>query len=110
MAGSELARAEPEPEAVWIVRMVGQCGFAAVAGMGGMIPVPWSEIRAWQEATGQFGWWTAEVVREMSEAYVQEYHAASDPARPSPLSEIMDEDARRKVVSEQFKSFVRARK
>jgi hypothetical protein len=110
MKGSALADAEPEPEARWIITAATECGLSSIAGMGGVVPVSWSEIRSWQDATGQQGWWLATTIRILSEQYVGEYHAATDPARMSPLQEQMDEQDKRVAVSQQFKAFVRAKK
>jgi len=85
-----------------------ECGLAAQSGLGISV-IQWAEIKAWQDATGQEGFWLAETVREMSICYVTEFHQSSDPARPAPVAAIMDDGEIRKAVSSQFKAFVRAK-
>lgn len=46
-------------------------GCAAPAGMGGWMPLPFAELRAYGEATGRLSTpWEYETIRAMSEAYV----------------------------------------
>lgn len=46
-------------------------GFAQPFGMGGWVPLPYSELRAFGEATGRLSTpWEYETVRAMSEAWI----------------------------------------
>ncbi|MFC3169220.1 hypothetical protein [Paracoccus fontiphilus] len=46
-------------------------GFAAPAGMGGWMPLPYAELEAYGRVTGRLSTpWEYETVRGMSEAYV----------------------------------------
>ena len=110
MKGSALLSIQPEPDAVEWVAMASECGLSSVSGMGSLSPVAWSNIEAWQRCTGQLGWFVAQTVRLLSEAYVKEYHDAGSPSKPSPLQEVVDENEKRLSVSNQFKQFVRSRK
>ena len=105
-----MANLLPEAESVEWVAMASECGLSTVSGMGSVSPIAWSDIEAWQRCTGQLGWFVAQTVRLLSEAYVREYHDAQNPARSSPLQDVVDENEKRVSVSNQFKQFVRSRK
>ncbi|AZV00278.1 hypothetical protein pkon1_p49 [Paracoccus phage vB_PkoS_Pkon1] len=46
-------------------------GFATPVGMGGWVPLPYAELRAFGQSTGRLTTpWEYETVRAMSEAYV----------------------------------------
>jgi len=46
-------------------------GYAAPAGMGGWMPLPWAELEAFGRCTGRISTpWEHETVRAMSMAYV----------------------------------------
>jgi hypothetical protein len=109
MKGTGLADREPDQESQWLVSAATECGLSS-ASMGGVSAVTWSEIRAWQESTGDRGYWLAKAVRTLSLHFVDEYHAAKDPHRPAPAFADMEEDERRAAVVSQFKNFVRAKK
>lgn len=78
-------------------------------GMG-IDVVQWSEIESYLRATGQSGWyWLASVLRGISQSFVDEFRQAKDPLRPCPLDDEVDEDAKRKAVSNQVKSFFKSK-
>ena len=59
-----------------------EMGWAATNGMG-PVPLPWTEIRAYGESTGQcFKPWEARTLRSVSECYVHAYTSTDelDPA------------------------------
>jgi hypothetical protein len=44
-----------------------------------MIPLSWSEIKAWQDLTGtDVEFWEAQLIRNLSVAYVAQYNLARD--------------------------------
>jgi hypothetical protein len=94
----------PEREALWLVELAKQCGLYQ-ATMSGILPIPWTEIRAWQKATGYTDYWLAETIRGLSKDYVNEFNEAKDPARVSPLLEVTSKEDHRAKVSNQLKKF-----
>lgn len=84
------------------------CGIAEPRQHGPVV-TPWSEIRAWQLATGNHGWWLASAVKALSSAYVDEFYAAKSPTRPNPLWKIKDDYDRDKEASRQFHQFIKAK-
>lgn len=55
------------------------------SGMNGPIPLLWTEINAWKQATGTAA--TAEelvILRRMSSEYVSQFNASADPTLPPP--------------------------
>lgn len=78
-------------------------------GMG-IDVVQWSEIESYLSTTGQSGWyWLASVLRAISQSFVDEFRQAKDPLRTCPLDEEVGEDAKRKAVSNQVKSFFKSK-
>lgn len=68
--------------------MMGQ----AEATGNGIIPISWQELRAFRlENELDLTLWDRQVLREMSEAYVSEYYAATDPQRKAPWTNTLDE-------------------
>lgn len=62
-------------------------------------------------ATRRSSVWIAEIVRWLSEVFVNEYVEAYNPARPPPAVTHSDEEVneRRQIVRQQFMAFVRRR-
>ena len=104
MAGSAFAEIEPEGEARWLVAAAMECGLTHSNGMG-ISPVPWSEIQAWATVTGEDDMWVLSAVRQLSLAYIGEYYAAKDGARPSPMADYIDPALIRAGVSSQLQRF-----
>jgi len=94
--------AEPKPYAQWLLNVMYEVGLYSPAA-NGMAPITWGEIKHWQEITGHWPW-LAKVVKRLSSEYVNEYYAASDVNRPSPLQAHIDLNEQRKVVSQQFQN------
>jgi len=71
-------------------------------------PLPWSEIRAWRlENDLELTPFEVRSIREMSKAYVYEYHQAKDIARPSPYKiEVAPEDIDRNAVGSNIKNML----
>ena len=101
MAGSAFAEIEPEGECRWLVTAAMECGLTQSSSMG-ISPVPWSEIQAWAEVTGEDDMWVLQAIRQLSLAYVSEHYAAKDGARPSPMADYIDPDLIRAGVSSQL--------
>lgn len=80
-----------------------ECGLSTSTGFGAA-SIAWSEIVAWQTATGNDGLWIASTVKSLSVAYTNELTLAKDPTRASPLQEDVDKTEQRKAVSNQLKS------
>ena len=67
--------------------------------MNGATPITWQELYSWNEiADKRLTPWEANMLKEMSNAYVHEIHAATDARRPSPYIEDIKRD---KVKQEQ---------
>jgi hypothetical protein len=67
------------------------------------------EIQAWSEASGVvLDGWEAETLRRMSGAYLAEYQAASDLARPAPYraTPTLETGPDRKTVSDKLASIL----
>lgn len=106
---SAYTQAEPEDSARWLIEISQECGMYQNNGMG-IDVVQWSEIESYLRATGQSGWyWLASVLRGISQSFVDEFRQAKDPLRPCPLDDEVDEDAKRKAVSNQVKSFFKSK-
>lgn len=109
LKGSALLEVEPEMESRWIVEAAMQCGLYSVAGMGGVMPILWTDIWAWQQATGQPSYWLAEAVHKCSRQYVHHYHDGAKQGSVSPMQSHVDDTKRRLAVAEQFKAFAQSR-
>lgn len=107
--GSPLETAEPDPIASYVVEMALDCGLCNYTSSGGVIPTPWTEIRAWQEATGNEGWWLAQAVRRLSKDFVSEFYKARDPVSQPPIDEMGEGSLRPNMVSQQFHAFLKAK-
>jgi hypothetical protein len=65
-------------------------GFLGSAGItepgpNGPIPVSWASLEGWQRCNGlQLRPWEVRAMRSASSAFVSEWYAAQDPARPAP--------------------------
>lgn len=58
----------------------------------GIVPITWQELRAYRlENDLDLSIWDRGVLHSMSEAYVNEYYAATDPQRPAPWAPIVEE-------------------
>jgi hypothetical protein len=62
----------------------------AIAGY----PLTFAELQAWQQSNSiKLDGFESNTIRRLSVAYLSEYNAASDPARPAPYRRIIDRDA-----------------
>ena len=60
--------------------------------MNGLLPLSWQDINEWQQATQrELPLWNILVLKNMSKAYVAEYHAAEDAMRPAPYTDTVVE-------------------
>ena len=109
MKGSAYTEVQPDSASAWIVELAIDCGLSANNGFG-ISPIPWSEVKSWQDATGNNGYWIAETVRRMSTEYVGEFFAAKHPGRQSPIDDAISIEIKRQSVSQQFKNFVRTKR
>lgn len=75
----------------------------------GVSVITWTEIKAWQEATGNKGLWLASIVRILSRHYVNELILAKDDSRASPLQEHIDKNEQRATVRSQLKAIFGAK-
>ena len=94
----------PDDGAEWLVQIALECGVAQAVGSGIGV-VAWAEVSAWQQVTGRRSVWLAETVRHLSRQYVAESVAARDPDRISPMHDVIDTAAQRRVVSRKLKAF-----
>lgn len=107
--GSAYTKAEPDESAQWLIEISQECGMYHNNGTS-IDVVPWTEIESYLNTTGQSGWWwLSSVIRRISQCFVDEYRQASDPLRPCPLDDEVDEDSKRKAVSRQVKSFIKSK-
>ncbi len=75
--------------AICYVEWLQEVGTYLSNGMS-IVPVTWQEIDAWvrcTEISEAIPWCGKKLIKELSEAYVSEYHAANDPQRPAPYKE-----------------------
>lgn len=106
---SAYTQAEPDDSARWLIEVSQECGMYLNNGMGVDV-IPWREIESYLNSTGQSGWfWMSSVIRQISHSFVDEFRQASDPLRPCPLDDELGEDAKRKAVSNQVKSFFKSK-
>jgi hypothetical protein len=86
---------------------MGLCG----QGANGATPITWQEIYAWNEiADKRLTPWEANMLYEMSCAYVAEIHAGTEMGRPAPYSETDMTVERRKSVASKFRASIEAAK
>ena len=77
-------------------------------GMG-ITALPWSEIKAYFELNHIRWRVLAEIIRAMSQAYANAYHAGADASSISPLAEYYGEDAsavRQQMASDQLRAML----
>lgn len=97
----------PEVDAAYLIQHWFSVG---LTGHGAMGPTALSalELMAWQQGTGvDLVPWEFRVLREMSRAYVAQYHDSEEPACPPPYGEQAkeyDRDAVAKKISDIFKA------
>ena len=82
-------------------------------GAMGMVPLPYSEIKAWCNGKAiSLDPWEFSLIIDMSREYITEYYAAEEPDRPPPYGDpelIFDRGSVAKKVSGAFKSFMMAK-
>jgi hypothetical protein len=100
--GLPIAEPEPETGTEYIMAAMREVGFYFNTGSG-PTPLPWSEIRAWMSSTSRQGIALASTIRFLSEQYVSEYFAASDPMRPAPLSDDNEQQIARDQVADRMR-------
>ena len=101
---SPITKIEPDEICLWLIHLASECGLSASNGMG-LTSIPWTEIVAWQEATGNKELWIASMIKSLSVTYVSEVTIAKDITRASPLSDRVDIKEQRKTVANQLKNF-----
>ena len=58
-----------------------------IGPVSGDSPISYQDIKAWSDITGHvLDGWEASTLRQMSSAYLAEYHAASEPNRQPPYT------------------------
>lgn len=80
------------------------------AGMG-PVPTGWSELQAWQAATGHpLQPWEARLLIGLSRAYTEELAAGADPMRPAPWGHVSSEHRRAvaQAMERELSAMVRA--
>lgn len=82
-----------------------EAGVATSNGMG-IVPLSWQEIDAWIEVTGlPLSTWEKLTLKEMSEAYVNEFTQASEKDRPAPyIRPVEEEQIDRKAVADKLRN------
>lgn len=66
---------------------------------GGVVPLPFSEIVAWQQATDtELTPWEARLVRRLSVEYVTQYAVSDSPDAPAPWGAEADDQQRDAVA------------
>lgn len=76
----------------------------------GLQPMAWADVNSYMQATKRDWTWLASTLRQLSLSYINEYHAAKDPARPSPYQERLDVELNRDNVKQQLKNFIKAKR
>jgi len=73
--------------------------------MNGATPLTWQEIQSWNEiADKRLTPWEANMIHEMSVAYVGEVHAGTDPLKQPPVAVGGDiTEVKRKAVASAWK-------
>ena len=74
----------------------------------GVAPISYQDIQAFQNVSGlTLSPWEAETLRMLSREYVNEYHAARDPARVPPVQKLGTIEQRRAAVVASMKAFAK---
>lgn len=104
---SELELSLPKCLAEYLVLFFYELGICE-QGINGITPLSWTEIESWKNSTRRdLSPWEIGVLRDMSRAYVNEYHAGTDKNRPQPYfdsSEVEMTDVRRNNVASAWKA------
>lgn len=92
-----------------MVNHLTEAGICLSNGMG-LMPLTWQEIDSWLSVTGlELTTWEKLTLKELSEAYVNEYSLSSDKTRPAPYVHKVDE-IDRQAVSDKLKGIFRGLK
>lgn len=83
---------------------IGMCQYT----MGGIAPIPWTEINAYSDATkNNYFAWEKEAIREMSEQYVAWYNKGKENLCPAPYDPFLASEGalkrQRDFVNSQWK-------
>lgn len=106
---SNFLKLPPMEGADHLVGYLMESGIAMSNGMG-LTPLTWQELESWLRVTGlPLSTWEKLMLREMSEAYVNEFSQASAKDRPAPYVYTVDE-IDREAVSDKLKSLFRSLK
>lgn len=83
-----------------------------MAGGSGPVPLSHTEIRAWQENTGNcLNCWEANLLRSLSISYANEFDAAKVPGRPAPFTVPVTQGERERVAKKiqmQFEALMKS--
>lgn len=84
----------------YMVHLFYEAGMSNKTGMS-VTPLSWLEIDAWKRLTQrELDLWEILTIMSMSEAYVNEYHSATDKSRSAPYIKIGGETHRKNVTSQ----------
>ena len=109
LKGSGFLKIEPDARATWLINIAFECGVYQSNGMG-LQPTSWHDINNYMIATGRKWVWLSQILRKLSLSYLNEYHAAKQPGRPSPYQEQLDVEINRDAVKRQLKNFIKAKR
>lgn len=94
----------PLTDAQHLVAYLMDAGPLAYGGMG-PVPLPHTEIQAWQHNTGiELNAWEASTLRALSRDYVAQLQASTAADEPAPYVPMSLEDERRAAVSQRVGS------
>ena len=95
----------PEPGAIHLVAHLWDAG-PTMAGAMGAMPLTFTELAAWQAATGNdLAPWELRTLRRLSADYLNESKQAQDPQQPSPLQVQMTQQDRLDVSNKLRSAF-----
>lgn len=81
----------PICENEYLVLLFYETGMYEIGGMGGIVPMSWNTIQSWINLTERdLEVYEKMLIKEMSEAYVSEYNAGTDPNRTRPYVEFAE--------------------
>lgn len=90
--------------AEYIIHMLYEAGTLTLGGMSAA-PLSWQEIEAWCRVTEyETSVWERMLVKELSHAYVNELHAATEKNRPDPYIYVPEGEVDREAVDKKARS------
>jgi hypothetical protein len=97
----------PEPGLQYLVDYLFEIG-PTLPGMGGPVPLSFSEILAWQQLTGRYMQpWEVLMIRRLSLEYIGMKALAEDPACPEPTLEATPDVEEARAVTSSMRARLR---